>query len=53
MNSSVIGIGKLGLCFAVTLEKMGRSREAKAHWHAYRKLAPNGEWVELAKEFSE
>ena len=38
---------------AVTLEKMGRSREAKAHWHAYRKLAPNGEWVELATEFSE
>ena len=38
---------------AVTLEKMGRSREAKAHWHAYRKFAPNGEWVELATEFSE
>ena len=38
---------------AVTLEKMGRSREARSHWRAYRKLAPNGEWVELATEFSE
>ena len=38
---------------AVTLEKLGRSPEAKAHWIAYRRLAPNGEWVELAREFSE
>jgi tetratricopeptide (TPR) repeat protein len=38
---------------AVTLEKLGRSAEAKAHWLAYRRLAPNGEWVELAREFSE
>ena len=38
---------------AVTLEKMGRSQEAKAHWRAYQKLAPDGEWVDLAKEFSE
>jgi tetratricopeptide (TPR) repeat protein len=38
---------------AVTLEKLGRSSEAKAHWVAYRRLAPNGEWVELAREFSE
>ena len=38
---------------AVTLEKMGSSTEAKIHWRAYRHLAPDGEWVELAKEFSE
>jgi tetratricopeptide (TPR) repeat protein len=38
---------------AVTFEKMGLSPEALPHWRAYRQLAPNGEWVELAKEFSE
>ena len=38
---------------AVTFEKMGQSHEAKPHWRAYQALAPNGEWVELAKEFSE
>jgi tetratricopeptide (TPR) repeat protein len=38
---------------AVTLEKLGRSPEAKAHWRHYRELAPNGEFVELAKEFSD
>lgn len=38
---------------AVTLEKLGRSSEAKAHWRAYRELAPEGEFVELAKEFSD
>jgi len=38
---------------AVTFEKMGLSPEAKPHWKAYRQLAPHGEWVELAKEFSE
>jgi tetratricopeptide (TPR) repeat protein len=38
---------------AVTLEKMGMSQEARPHWRAYRQLAPHGEWVELAKEFSE
>jgi TolA-binding protein len=38
---------------AVTLEKLGRSTEAKAHWRAYRELAPDGEFVELAKEFSD
>jgi tetratricopeptide (TPR) repeat protein len=38
---------------AVTLEKLGRSVDAKPHWVAYRRLAPNGEWVELAREFSE
>jgi tetratricopeptide (TPR) repeat protein len=38
---------------AVTLEKNGRSQEARLHWRAYQQLAPNGEWVHLAKEFSE
>jgi tetratricopeptide (TPR) repeat protein len=38
---------------AVTLEKTGHSPEAKPHWKAYQELAPNGEWVELAKEFTE
>jgi tetratricopeptide (TPR) repeat protein len=38
---------------AVTLEKMGRSQDARPHWHSYQQLAPKGEWVELAREFSE
>jgi tetratricopeptide (TPR) repeat protein len=38
---------------AVTLEKNGQSHEARAHWRAYQQLAPNGEWVHLAKEFSD
>ena len=38
---------------AVTLEKMGRSIDARTHWKAYERLAPQGEWVELAKEFSD
>jgi tetratricopeptide (TPR) repeat protein len=38
---------------AVTLEKLGKSEDARPHWRAYQRLAPNGEWVELAKEFSE
>lgn len=38
---------------AVTLEKTGHSPEAKPHWKAYQDLAPEGEWIELAKEFSE
>jgi tetratricopeptide (TPR) repeat protein len=38
---------------AVTLEKMGQSDEARPHWRAYQQLAPQGEWVELAREFSE
>ena len=38
---------------AVTLEKTGHSPEAKPHWRTYQELAPAGEWVELAKEFSE
>jgi len=38
---------------AVTLEKLGRSEDAKPHWRAYQLLAPSGEWIELAREFSE
>ncbi|OLC46324.1 MAG: hypothetical protein AUH43_14280 [Acidobacteria bacterium 13_1_40CM_65_14] len=38
---------------AVTFEKMGLPQEARPHWRAYQQLAPQGEWVELAKEFSE
>ncbi len=36
---------------AVTLERLGRSDEARLHWRAYRNLAPNGEWATLAREF--
>lgn len=35
---------------ALTLEKLGRSAEAKPHWRAYRSLDPRGEWVRLARE---
>ena len=38
---------------AVTLEKLGRSVEARPHWREYRALAPEGEFVDLAKEFSD
>ena len=38
---------------ALTLEKSGRSQDARHHWRAYQQLAPNGEWVHLAREFSE
>ena len=38
---------------AVSFEKMGLSEEARPHWRAYQQLAPQGEWVELAREFSE
>ena len=38
---------------AVTFEKMGLSQDARPHWRAYQQLAPQGEWVELAREFSE
>lgn len=36
---------------AVTLEKLGRSDQARPHWRAYQDLAPDGEWIELAREF--
>lgn len=38
---------------AVTFEKMGQPQDARPHWRSYQQLAPKGEWVELAKEFSE
>ena len=38
---------------AVSLEKSGLSHEARRHWRAYQELSPNGEWVELAREFCE
>jgi tetratricopeptide (TPR) repeat protein len=38
---------------AVTLEKLGRSADARPHWREYRSLAPDGEFAELAREFSE
>jgi tetratricopeptide (TPR) repeat protein len=38
---------------AVTLEKTGHSIEAKPHWKIYQELAPDGEWIELAREFTE
>jgi tetratricopeptide (TPR) repeat protein len=38
---------------AVTLERAGRSPEARPHWRAYQQLAPKGEWIALAREFSE
>ena len=38
---------------AVTLEKLGLSALARPHWRRYRDLAPDGEWVELAREFSD
>ena len=41
------------LYLAVALEKDGRSDEAKPHWRAYHAMAPDGEWAELAREFSE
>jgi tetratricopeptide (TPR) repeat protein len=38
---------------AVTYEKLGESAEARPHWQAYRSLAPDGAWAELAREFTE
>ena len=38
---------------AVTLEKIGKSGDARLHWRAYQDLAPDGEWADLAREFSD
>ena len=38
---------------AVTCEKIGLSQQARPHWQAYQELAPQGQWAELAREFSE
>jgi tetratricopeptide (TPR) repeat protein len=47
------GCAEAHFYLAVTLEKVGKSAEARPHWRAYQELAPEGEWVELAREFSE
>jgi tetratricopeptide (TPR) repeat protein len=41
------------LYLAVVLEKAGRSEAARPHWRTYAQLAPAGEWVTLARDFSE
>jgi len=41
------------LYLAVALEKDGRSDEARPHWKAYHTMAPDGEWADLAREFSD
>ena len=38
---------------AVTLEKTGRSADARPHWEAYQRLAPDGAWAALAREFTD
>lgn len=38
---------------AVTLEKLRRSGEARPFWRRYQELAPEGEWAELAREFTD
>jgi len=38
---------------AVTLEKLERSGDARPHWEIYQRLAPDGAWAELAREFTE
>jgi DNA-binding transcriptional MerR regulator len=42
-------------CFylAVAYEKLGRSHEARPLWQQYQRLAPDGEWITLAREFGE
>ena len=47
------GYPEAHLYLAVALEKDGRSDEAKPHWRAYHTMAPDGEWAELAREFSD
>lgn len=41
------------LYLAVAMEKAGRSDLARPHWKTYLALEPDGEWVDLAREFSE
>ena len=47
------GYPEAHLYLAVALEKAGRTEAARPHWKAYQSLAPDGEWVDLAREFSE
>jgi tetratricopeptide (TPR) repeat protein len=47
------GYPEVHLYLAVVLEKAERPADARIHWQSYRNLAPDGEWAELAREFSE
>lgn len=47
------GYPEVHLYLAVVLEKTERQADARIHWQSYRNLAPDGEWAELAREFSE
>jgi tetratricopeptide (TPR) repeat protein len=47
------GYPEAHLYLAVALEKAGRTDDARPHWRAYQNLAPDGEWADLAREFSE
>ena len=47
------GYPEAHLYLAVALEKAGRTDDARPHWRAYHSLAPDGEWADLAREFSE
>ena len=38
---------------AVAYEKLGRSQDARPLWQQYQQLAPEGEWIALAREFGE
>ncbi|MCC6162356.1 MAG: tetratricopeptide repeat protein [Acidobacteria bacterium] len=42
-------------CFylAVAYEKLGRSQDARPLWQRYQRVAPDGEWIALAREFGE
>ncbi len=42
-------------CFylAVAYEKLGRSQDSRPLWQRYQRVAPDGEWIALAREFGE
>ena len=48
-----LGYADAHFYLAVTFEKLWQSQDARPHWKSYQQLAPQGEWVELAREFSE
>ena len=50
-----IGPESADACFylAVAYEKLGRSQEARPLWQRYQQLAPDGEWIALARDFAE
>ncbi len=50
-----LGSDSADACFylAVAYEKLGRSQEARPLWQRYQRLAPDGEWIALAREFGE